>query len=45
MFHLRRGMSHAELFFHANQDELGDDTVFEDLGLSQKEYPKLQTTW
>lgn len=23
----------------------GDDTVFEDLGLSSKEYPKLQTTW
>ncbi|KAI4188528.1 MAG: hypothetical protein L6R41_002090 [Letrouitia leprolyta] len=23
----------------------GDDTVFEDLGLSFKEYPKLQTTW
>ncbi|KAL9040427.1 MAG: hypothetical protein Q9180_001917 [Flavoplaca navasiana] len=23
----------------------GDDSVFEDLGLSSKEYPKLQTTW
>ncbi|KAL9020725.1 MAG: hypothetical protein Q9185_002041 [Variospora sp. 1 TL-2023] len=23
----------------------GDDTVFEDLGLSLKDYPKLQTTW
>ncbi|KAL9602968.1 MAG: hypothetical protein Q9219_001493 [cf. Caloplaca sp. 3 TL-2023] len=23
----------------------GDDTVFEDLGLSFKDYPKLQTTW
>ncbi|KAL8949870.1 MAG: hypothetical protein Q9222_004063 [Ikaeria aurantiellina] len=23
----------------------GDDTVFEDLGLSSKDYPKLQTTW
>ncbi|KAL9000795.1 MAG: hypothetical protein Q9169_000549 [Polycauliona sp. 2 TL-2023] len=23
----------------------GDDTVFEDLGLSSKEYPQLQTTW
>ena len=34
-----------------HEDELrvehlkGDDTVFEDLGLSSKEYPKLQTTW
>ncbi|KAL8776619.1 MAG: hypothetical protein Q9213_008202 [Squamulea squamosa] len=34
-----------------HEDELrvehlkGDDTVFEDLGLSFKEYPKLQTTW
>ena len=24
---------------------LGDDPVFEDLGLSSKEYSKLQTTW
>lgn len=23
----------------------GDDSVFEDLGLSSKEYPKVQTTW
>ena len=23
----------------------GDDTVFEDLDVSAKEYPKLQTTW
>ena len=23
----------------------GDDTIFEDLGISQKGYPKLQTTW
>ncbi|KAL8650846.1 MAG: hypothetical protein Q9210_003589 [Variospora velana] len=23
----------------------GDDTIFEDLGLSSKEYPKLRTTW
>ncbi|KAL8673539.1 MAG: hypothetical protein Q9168_002028 [Polycauliona sp. 1 TL-2023] len=34
-----------------HEDELrvehlkGDDTVFEDLGLSSKEYPPLQTTW
>ena len=29
---------------HANVQE-GDDSVFTDLGLSAKEYPKLQTTW
>ena len=23
----------------------GDDTVFDDLGISQKEYPKVKTTW
>ena len=23
----------------------GDDSVFTDLGLSAKEFPKLQTTW
>lgn len=23
----------------------GDDSVFEDLGLSSKEYPKVPTTW
>lgn len=28
----------------ANQS-VGDDSVFEDLGLSSKEYPKVQTTW
>lgn len=24
---------------------VGDDSVFEDLGLSKKEYPKVMTTW
>ena len=34
-----------------NEDELrvthlnGDDTIFDDLGISQEDYPKVQTTW
>lgn len=28
-----------------NSFGIGDDSVFEDLGLSSKEYSKIQTTW
>ncbi|KAL8711080.1 MAG: hypothetical protein Q9220_004461 [cf. Caloplaca sp. 1 TL-2023] len=41
----------AEMEKLEHEDEIrvehlkGDDTVFEDLGLSSKDYPKLQTTW
>lgn len=30
---------------HRVQNLRGDDTVFADLGISSKEYPKVMTTW
>ena len=35
----------ASSVFPTNGVLLGDDTIFADLGLSSKEYPKVMTTW
>ena len=30
---------------HRIENLKGDDTIFEDLGISSKEYPKVKSTW